>query len=102
MNHGSRTATFLDLEALEIVRGAEQVWNNGEDWLLCLTHQQPGGVWATAGNMFSADSCQNRRLLTHHSKPGKILDNATENALETSCPKNDSTGYSALHVHRRF
>ena len=26
-----------------------QVWNNGEDWLLCMTQLQPGGVWTTAG-----------------------------------------------------
>ena len=34
-----------------------QVWNDGEDWLLCMTHWQLGGVWTTAGK-----SCLHRKL----------------------------------------
>ena len=34
-----------------------QVWSNGEDWLLSMTHWQLGGVWTTAGK-----SCLRRRL----------------------------------------
>ena len=31
-----------------------QVWNNGEDWLLYMTHQQRDEVWTTAGIFLSA------------------------------------------------
>ena len=34
-----------------------QVWNNGEDWLLCMIHWQLEGVWTTAGK-----SCLHRML----------------------------------------
>ena len=34
-----------------------QVWSNGEDWLLFVTHQQLEGVWTTAGK-----SCLRRKL----------------------------------------
>ena len=50
------------------------VWNNGGDWLLCMTHQQLGGVWTTAGK-----SCPHRRppkltILSHTIQAWEILE----------------------------
>ena len=64
-----------------------QVWNNGEDWLLCMTHEQLEEVWMTA-----AKSCLPRKLpkwMTSrtHFKLGKTLNKDTGSALETSHPK---------------
>ena len=49
-------------EAVEIVRGAvelngNQIRNSGEDWLLCMIHQQLEGAWTKAGK-----SCLHRKL----------------------------------------
>ena len=40
-----------EVEALEVAVELieNQVWNNREDWLPCVTHLQLGGVWTTAG-----------------------------------------------------
>ena len=59
-----------------------QVCNNGEGWLLSVTHLQLGGVWTTAGK-----SCLRRwlpKLTTSRtpSKLGKFWNNAIENALK--------------------
>ena len=86
-----------ELQQFLISRTEGEALEVGEDWRLCITHQQLGGVWTTAGK-----SCLHRDLTkwtTSHtpSISGKILNNDTENALETSNLKT-WTGRPKLHV----
>ena len=41
---------------LSVELNENQVLNNGEDWLLCMTHKQLGRVWTIAGK-----SCLHRK-----------------------------------------
>ena len=54
--NGPRVATFVGFEdggrssgSNPCGRNANQVWNNGDDWLPCVTHWQPDACWTTAG-----------------------------------------------------
>ena len=71
---GPRIATFLDLEdrrrssrRLSEELNENQACSNSEDWLLCVTNQQLGGLAGQQqANLVSTEGRQNRRPLKHH------------------------------------
>ena len=64
-----------------------QTWNNGEDWLLCMTHWQLEEVWTTATKSCLHRKPQKWRTSPTLSKLGKTSNKDTKNSLETSYPK---------------
>ena len=78
LQHEYNVTNEMDQELQHFLKsrteGENQVWNNGEDWLLSMTHQQLGGVWTTAGK-----SCLRRGLpkiddLAHTIQAWEILE----------------------------